>query len=151
MPPTPTLALEINGEWAALILAGTKTVELRAWALPGEAVGRPVALLVPTHPGAPGAPALAPWPALGPAAPAAIVGWAVFGAPVQYASAAAAAADEGRHCVPRGSPFLGGAAGRDDPRPLLFGWPVTAAGRTEPPAPPPPGRRLVRSLWALDV
>jgi hypothetical protein len=150
-----THALEINADWAELILSGTKTVELRDWALPGAAVGRRVGLLAPTSPagGAPGAPALAAHATLGPATPARMVGWARFGPPFRYESAAAAAADQARTRVPAGSPFLLAPPHRPpSAAPTLFwGWPVLAAGRADPPAPPPPGgRRLIRSLWVLS-
>ena len=144
--PPPAIccfALEINGEWAEAILAGTKTVELRSWELPPEAVGRRVALVVPSRPGAPGAPSLT---TLGPDAPAAVVGWATFGTPSPYLTPAAAAADEAAHRVPPGSSFLGGGDGGDAA--ALWAWPVTAAARApRPHRPPPGGARALRSLW----
>lgn len=136
------LALIINGNWAAQVLAGTKTVELRAWKLPACAVGAKVGLLAPATPGTPGAPPALP-PGLGPATPAALVGWAVFGEPFQYEGPDAAAADRPRHAVPADSPFL---KGRE-----LWGWPVLAVGRAHAPTTGlPRGVRLLRSLWAMD-
>lgn len=145
-PPQLAYALEINSDWAALILSGAKTVELRSWELPEEAVGKRIGLLVPASPGAPGAPALADHARLGPDTPAALAGWAVFGPPFTY-SVTDALADEARHRVPAGSPFL---SSSNAP---LVGWPVVEAGRFSPGRGLPllpPGRRLVRSLWLLD-
>jgi len=149
------LALEVNAEWAALITARAKTVELRAWPLPSAAVGARVALLVPDTPGAPGAPSLAGCTGLGPDEPGAIAGWAVFGEPFRYESPAAAAADGARHRVPAGSPFLragGGNGGGSEGRCTLWGWPILAAGPAAGQGRPlPRGVRVHRSLWSTDA
>lgn len=141
----PFFGLEINAAWVALILDGSKTVELRTWQLPPEAVGARLALIVPDTPGAPGAPALAALDGR-PTVPATIAGWASFGRPFQYETPAALAADEARHRVPPGSSFLGGGEVG-----ALWAWPVAGVGRApEPWRRPPRGERALRSLWRLE-
>lgn len=154
---TPRHALECKAHWAARLLDGSKTVEVRGYALPEELLGVPIALVATEGPE--GRATLGDVVVAGKrdghvvcaymrdtsATRLCKVGHVVFAAIKRYESAESFASDQARHGVAPGSVY-GWQPGTTE----LFGWCV---GSRTPcaPTPLPAMRRMVRSLYVLEA
>eukprot|EP00887_Chlorella_sp_A99_P002656 scaffold6.g2656.t1 len=103
--------------WAAKLLSGEKTVEVRQRPLPDHLLGAPILLAATTGPD--GQAALGDSVAAGQPG-GELVGWVTFSSLKDYGSAAQFNADVARHCVTADSPY----AWREGVTQRLFGWEV---------------------------
>lgn len=137
--PPAHYALECKAVWAARLLNGSKTIEVRSWPLPIDLTNTPIALVATEGPE--GQATLGDDVVAG-QADGHVVGEVVFAAVKRYESAEAFWGDEAQHGVPRGSVY-----GWADTTTVLYGWCV---GRSVPyaaPMPLPAMKRVQRSLY----
>lgn len=136
-----SIGLEVQRPYAKLLLAGSKTVETRRYALPSALVGRPISVLETSEATADVSSLPDEVPAGCPAVH--LVGTLTFGSCFQYKSMHEWRADEVRHGAPPNSPY---AWSEDRP---VFGWVVESAQAQEQVALVPALTRRFRSFFEI--
>lgn len=148
-------ALECKAHWAARLLDGSKTIEIRAYALPDDLLGTPIALVATEGPEGQatlGEMVLAGQPdgqvvrlcamVGGDYVHGTQVGEVVFHANKEYKTAEDFWSDEAQHGVQRGSAYGW------NPANTTYGWCVSQRLPCCAPLPVPAMTRLHRSLYA---
>ena len=140
---SPYPALEAQRPFSLLMLEGKKSIETRAYCIPDQLLGRPIAIIESAE-GAAGVSALPSLVAAGHPG-LHIAGTVVFGSCFQYESYAQWEADAARHLVESDSEYRfmeGGSA--------KYGWVVQEYTRAAEPQAVPSMRRRFRSLFVCD-
>jgi hypothetical protein len=137
------VGLEVQQPFSQLLLAGTKTIETRAYSLPAALLGRPITLIETPQ-------GVARQSSLGNAdskPDAKVIGTITFSECFAYTVPEQWQTDEARHCVLPSSAY---AWNGESP---IFGWVVDPASdaivASPCPQPAPPIRRIFRSLFEV--
>ena len=140
------VGLEVQAPFAELLVSGTKTIDVRTYALSECMLHRPM-YIVETTGGVPGRSVLANTVGKLPVgASARAIGWVVFSAGDAYASAKAFEQDQSKHLVDRDSVY---AFGKGAPGTEFFAWRVARCGRGQGEL--RAHRSLHRSVYAVRV
>ena len=117
-----SFALEMQEPWAGRLLSGKKTIEVRAYALPADLIGRRIYILQSAQ-GSTATSALGNQVNLHEDHQVKLVGWCIFSEVKEYTTEPAFNADSAEHLVSRGGIFCW----KEDTE-RLYGWQVEQAG-----------------------